>query len=53
MGAEDPALGKMRKTTGVEAKKVEGDLLSGGFMTSGAPWALKKGGGDDGVRVTG
>jgi len=42
MGAEDPALGKMRKTTGVEAKKVEGDLLSGGFMTSGAPWDEKR-----------
>ncbi len=40
--AEDPALGKMRKTTGVEAEKVEGDLSSDGFMTSGGPWYEKR-----------
>jgi hypothetical protein len=42
MGAEDPALGKMRKTTGVESEKVEGDLSSDGFMASGGPWYEKR-----------
>ncbi len=38
MGAEDPALGKMRRTTGVDAEKAGGNLSSGGFMTRGGPW---------------
>ena len=38
MGTEDPALGKMRKTTGVDAEKVGGNLSSGGFMMRGGPW---------------
>jgi hypothetical protein len=42
MGAEDPALGKMRKTTGVDAEKVEGDLSSGGFMMNDGPWDEKR-----------
>ncbi len=32
MGAEEPALGMMGKTTGVGAAKVEGGLSSGRFM---------------------
>jgi hypothetical protein len=42
MGAEEPALGKMRKTTGVGAAKVEGGLLSGGFMMNVGPWDDKR-----------
>jgi hypothetical protein len=41
MGAEDPALGKMRKTTGVDAEKAGGNLSSGGFMTRGGIWTLQ------------
>ena len=33
---------KMRKTTGEEVEKVEGDLLSDGFMTSGGLWDEKR-----------
>ena len=41
MRAEDPTLGKKRKTTGVDAEKVGGNLLSGGFMTRGGPCTLR------------
>jgi hypothetical protein len=42
MGAEDPALGKMCKTTGVDAEKVEGDLSSGGIMMNVGLWDEKR-----------
>jgi hypothetical protein len=34
MGVKEPTLSMMRKTTGVDAAKVEGSLSSGGFMMS-------------------
>jgi hypothetical protein len=47
MGAEEPALGIMRKTTEVGAAKVEGSMSSGGFMMNAGPWDGRR---EDGYR---